>query len=712
MSEDTHDLLDDDSADRTQRLMDRMEGLIRHQEDLLDKVRRGWVSPYCHIPDLFDLDTEAERPYSVPSSFIPEQVGGNVSVKSTRGAYLDHEPLDLVLGSFLPGGYKRRYRFDMWTGNWDDASEPGFASIEPGVSIRRKASLAEVLPDTDHEEYTPYRHPTDAVTVYIPNQFVLQNPSVSDEVDFQNYYWDEQAGLVRNFLPEDADSVDEAAGYLPLASDPTSQFLWFKHLLHVRDRTDELALGDPEDGLFSTLTFSDDAIFLKNYYATLLTLYGEDRTFSEVIRYRHESDDQIAFMGSREESQLLLFNLDRERIGSLLEREVTPGSTLYRDMQFAMLYRRVWDQFFFRDEVLGHAFSVDPFYQALVGVDYMLRTGPEGPDSLFACEPDDIVESLETLLPGPNERLGLLDYDDYQLERYTKICREHSDGLAEILADCADQTEVTEFAEHVLVHSIKHGIATWAVEFSAGGSDFEAWYDINFQQHSDDIQLGIYDSIQGGAGISREVFEDLQTVSKREFIGGVGAQGSCHIGASEDIVIGLLAETDPMALYDAFHAENDEEYQTQVDSAFAALSNDYRYNTLDELRPMVRRRLRSILETPEVSRFYGEVADAYCDVEGELGRTPTTTDVVLAMEERSIFDTRVKRTYDRFANRRSQRRDISELAERIEEVTKQCVRACPDCLKRQSCTHQYRYQTEMLDRRLLTRAFSHLEEEA
>jgi len=78
------------------------------------------------------------------------------------------------------------------------------------------------------------------------------------------------------------------------------------------------------------------------------------------------------------------------------------------------------------------------------------------------------------------------------------------------------------------------------------------------------------------------------------------------------------------------------------------------------------------------------------------------------LEDRTFFDTRVRQTYERFANRQSQRRDLSELAERVEEITKQCVRACPDCLKRQSCTHQYRYQEQMLDRRLLTRAISSL----
>jgi len=104
------------------------------------------------------------------------------------------------------------------------------------------------------------------------------------------------------------------------------------------------------------------------------------------------------------------------------------------------------------------------------------------------------------------------------------------------------------------------------------------------------------------------------------------------------------------------------------------------------------------------------VADEYDAVRDRLKRTPRPVDVVFALEDRTFFDTRVRQTYERFANRRSQRRDISELAERVEEITKQCIHACPDCLKRHSCTHQYRYQEQMLDRRLLTRSIAALEE--
>jgi hypothetical protein len=81
-------------------------------------------------------------------------------------------------------------------------------------------------------------------------------------------------------------------------------------------------------------------------------------------------------------------------------------------------------------------------------------------------------------------------------------------------------------------------------------------------------------------------------------------------------------------------------------------------------------------------------------------------DVVLALEEETFVDSRVRNTYERFANRGSQRRDLSELADRVEEITKQCIRACPDCLERQDSMYAYRYQNQMLDKRLLQESLS------
>jgi len=687
-------------------LLARLNRLIQYQSDLLDQVRHNRFSPYCHIPDLFDLDPEATRPYSVPDTFISEQVGGNVSVVNANGGFLDNEPLDLMLSSFLPGGFKRRWDFDIWTGNFEPSSVAGFADIEPGLRMRTSEPLDAILPQADQEQYTPYQHTTDDIRVYIPHQFIVWNPSVGEESEITHYYWDEQNQFIHNRNPEEIPDAELRT----LKGDPTSQFLWFKHLLSRGENRVNHNLADITGGLFQRASFSDDATFLKSYYATLLTLYGEDQTFSEVIRYRHESDDVTAFVGSREDSQVVLFKLDPNTIDTILNKTFEQDTVLYRDLQFALFYRRLWDRLFFQEDALGHAFSVTPFYTALIAVDYMLATGSSTPDSIFDADISTLQEHLPSLLPDAESRLGLLDYDQGQIAEYVQLLGDYRETIGPILNECASRDAVHTFAEHVLVHSLKHALASWAAEYSAGGSDFEAWYDVNFQDSgSDTIELGIYDSIQGGAGVSKEVFDDMSTLSDDTLLSGVAGQGCCHISATEDAVISLLNAQSAEFIVDLVQSIATGRQREDLKAAYQELGTDYRHTEYEDIQPLLHRQLQTLAETQELARFYIAVAEEYVRVRQQLQRTPRAADVIFALEDRTFFDSRVRQTYERFANRRSQRRDLSELAERVEEITKQCIHACPDCLKRQSCTHQYRYQEQMLDRRLLTRSLAHLE---
>lgn len=666
--------------------------------------------PYCHIPDLFDLDPEATRPYSVPSSFIPEQVGGNVSVTNADGGFLAHEPLDLMLSSYLPGGYKRRWEFDIWTGNFESSTRPGFADIEDGLRVRTSEPLDTVLPESERERYTPYRYDTDDVEIYIPNEFIVWSPSVDESGSVAHYYWDDLNGVVRNRKP---DEVPEES-LRKLKSDPTSQFLWFKHLLDEGNSRRSMSLDELSNGLLRSATFSDDATFLKAYYATLLTLYGADTTFSEVVRYRHESDDETAFVASREKSQVVLFESDRDTLNEHVERILDPETPLYRDLQFSHLYRLLWDRLFFQEEALDHAFSVDPFFDSLVALDYSLAASTDEVDTIFNADLETIQRVLPSLHPDDESRLALLDYDQKQLDDYGAIIEDYWDTIDMIFEECLDEQRISEFAEHVFVHSLKHGLATWAAEYSAGGNEFEAWYDINFQERgADRIRIGIYDSIQGGAGVSKEIFEDIEEIDSQTLLQGLGGQGCCHISATEEVVNQILQHNSGERVFDLAQATTGSasKQNAELTAAFDQLGSDYRALDYEDVQPLVRRQLESVTETPELARFFVTVADEYASVREKLNRTPRPVDVVFGLEDRTFFDTRVRQTYERFANRRSQRRDISELAERVEEITKQCIHACPDCLKRQSCTHQYRYQEEMLDRRLLTRTIDSIEED-
>jgi hypothetical protein len=368
---------------------------------------------------------------------------------------------------------------------------------------------------------------------------------------------------------------------------------------------------------------------------------------------------------------------------------------------------------FFQEEALGHAFSVRPFFRLFLALDYTFATTTDGPDTVFEARAATISDQLDSLVPDEGRRLGLLDYDGADMVRFGGVIDEHESTLETLLDECASSAGIREFAEHVLVHSLKHGLASWAAEFSAGGSDFEAWYDVNFQGNaSETVSLGIYDSIQGGAGVSREVFEDINALNGRTLLAGIAGQACCHIAATEATTVEILREISSEYFFDLVQSASASRDGPipEFETAYERLGSDYRHIAYEEIQPLLHRRLRGLGETQEMARFYGTVAEEYVATRDRLNRTPRPVDVVFALEDRTFFDSRLQRTYRRFANRRSQRRDLSELAERVEEITRQCIHACPDCLKRRSCTHQYRYQEEMLDRRLLARAVAPLEE--
>jgi hypothetical protein len=238
---------------------------------------------------------------------------------------------------------------------------------------------------------------------------------------------------------------------------------------------------------------------------------------------------------------------------------------------------------------------------------------------------------------------------------------------------------------------------------------------------------GIYDSIQGGAGIATEVNDHLQTIEGHELDSGVAKQGACHTAAADRTVLELLSDHGGDVLYDLFkerrqrsrtartegdtdaESESESEFRSRLANARDSVLGDYAdaYNQ-DDLLSQSEGRIRSLFETRDTARFYAYLASQYEELETRLERTPRSVDLLMYLDRDIIRDPRVRETYQRFAEG-TQRRDLSELGERLEELTVQCVTACPDCLETegQNCVHGMKYQSQMLNRRLLAEVCSY-----
>jgi hypothetical protein len=708
--------LDDDDR------LGRLEGIQQHLEEL-----EGMEHPFLHLPNLFSADPAAEPPYTVSSSFIPEEIGGNIRVIHHDTERDEYEPLDTenrnqMLGSYLPGGYKRRWKdFNIiWQGRWEVVRDtPGRADVAPMFAFGETYSLAELL-ETETEDYTSLRLPTEDVNVYIPRVMYVERLPY-DTV----YRWHKD---LENIF---ADS-DPMGRTLELGrSDPTTNYFWFRHYLTEPDaeRTDL-----PESSLVEGYRFEPETEFLRCYYASLLTMYekGDNDTLSETITYEHGGDDMRAFVGAREESQLLLFDVNRARARSQAARVFSERPDIERDVRFSLLHREIWDRLFFEEGVLNHVFQVDPFVKHLIAADYWCReTGTYDAESVFELSVEDLESIVETLLApeadGGRGRLTLMGYDDARSSSVLATIREHGKEIETILERCRKREPLLDFAEEVLVHSIEHALSTWATDETPAGGSFELWYDVNFQQRDDDIApVGIYDSIQGGAGIATEVHDHLQSTNSLELDEGLAAQGTCHTAAADEAVLTLLDGADGDVLYDLYNDENQQAFEDPDDgrtesgqkgTGFQHRLREARdqvlgdhadaYN-LEDLTSHTENRIRTLFETRETARFYAYIASQYDDIADDLQRTPRSVDLLLHLDRELIRDPRIRNTYRRFAEGTNQR-DLSELGERLEELTVQCITACPDCLETEgpNCVHGIKYQLKMLNRRLLTEVCSY-----
>jgi len=196
------------------------------------------------LAGLYGSDPVATSPYIVPSTFIPEEIGGNVTVVDEDEERLATENLNQMLSNFLPGGYKQRWgNFDLWRGAWNHETEVGHADIDPMFEWKESFPLTDLLGDISKIKYTELQFDPEEVQVYVPLTIKV---SKEDKHDTQ-YVWIPDKGIVWTGSPPMTTE--------PLSSDPTTNYLWFKHVLEAVDGESE-PIGD--DGIVEVLTFVDE----------------------------------------------------------------------------------------------------------------------------------------------------------------------------------------------------------------------------------------------------------------------------------------------------------------------------------------------------------------------------------------------------------------------------------------------------------------------
>jgi hypothetical protein len=671
----------------------RLQGIRGHLEDFESEDYT-----YLDLPGLYDADPTAQSPYVVAGSFIPEEIGGSVNVvdaDATTDGTLGRENLNQMLSSFLPGGYKQRWGdFDLWRGNWHHETKPNHADVGPMFEWRESYPLTELLGPVSEVPYTELQFDPESVRVYVP---LTIRVTMEDKRDTE-YVWIPSRGIVW--------TGDPPMPSEPLSSDPTTNYLWFKH---PRDEFDGDNIPVSEGDVVEGFSFADEHEFVRCYYASLLTLYpkGSTRTPSGIVRYRCEDDDTTAFVASRERSQLLTFDLDRATLQARIESALESNPRLERDLRFAFLRSQIWSELFFEKRALESVFAVGPLVEHLLGIDYWRRVVDDAPMGVFGLPGTGVVDEVRRLLPDDTGRhLRLLGHEGRTASTALETVEDHHDVVARLLAQCRNRELLTTFAERLLVHSAEHALSTWSNNLTGSGTSFELWYDVTFQEDDAEVaRIAVYDPIQGGAGIAKEVYERLRDDPDPAIERGLAAQGRCHSATADRATVELLGEHPSGSLYDVYHDAHDE-FVSLAESTLEDLVDDFGPFSKEDLLSHVDQRTRTLFETRELAAFFSYVAGEHAEVEDTVERVPRVVDLALHLDRHVFTDPQIKATYDRFADD-SGRRDIAELGERLGDLTIQCVTACPDCLKTDGgmCLHGTGRQEAMLNRRLLTAVF-------
>lgn len=672
----------------------RIQGIRSHIEAI-----ESFGNPYLKLPNIYGLDPVGKSPYIVPNSFVPEEIGGNVAVTDADDESeetLANENLNQMLGSFLPGGYKQRWgNFDLWRGAWHHESKTGHADISPMFEWKESFPLTELLGDVSEVAYTELPFDPEEVRVYVPLSVRVTKENKKDI----EYVWIPEKGIVWTGNPPMKTE--------PLSSDPTTNYLWFKHAFPQAEHEEELTHESSD--IVDKISFDAEREFVRCYYASLLTLYEKNstQTKSGIIRYRCEDDDTTAFVGSKELSQLLTIDLNRDELKNRLETVLDSDGKLRRDLQFAFLRSLIWDRLFFETRELEHKFAVEPLVEHLLGIDYWKRVVDDDPYGVFGLSGSKLVKEVEGLLPKDSDRhLRLLGHEKREVSTVFNTIENNPGPMAELLAKCRNDRLLTEFCEDILVHSTEHALSTWSNNLTGSGTSFELWYDVNFQQdESETAQIAVYDPIQGGAGIAKEVYERIKEDPNPEIDAGLASQGRCHSATADRATVNLLASYPDGSLYDIYQ-NNRDQFISLVEQSVEEQVDYTKAYSMSDLVAHVDQRVRSLFETRELATFYSYVAGEFSTVEEQVGRIPRVVDLALHLDRHIFTDPQIKATYEQFADD-SGRRDIAELGERLAELTVHCIMACPDCLKTEAglCLHGTGQQETRLNRRLLTAVF-------
>jgi hypothetical protein len=610
-----------------------------------------WKKTFLHPPNYFNrlpIDEKGlprDSSWIIPESFIPSPIGGTIVVEGT-GANVT-EPKLQTLASFLPGGFKHRWGFNLWYGEW--LSVPNHYHCADISHLARDAEDLGTLQDLLIGRPMP-----STLSSFNPQVTHLVNPrTIKVHTGQENFSLTNDRTRVKN--------VNDGPGGVRLSREPSSVVQTYDLIVEQSENLIPISLNDKSLGI-ERIQFGENDL-LRLFYSNLVNCYpsaignANQPSLSINLKFydREKSVHTIPTVKLHTQGILLEGSLSQSAIQQKIEQSKIART--YEDHFWRLVYRLLWREAFLNHNLLGFninfSFDCIKILKILRFLDFQTRLA-----KIPLLESISNVE-IASIFDKSRNVCAELRFDLFEgVNIIASIPTCWSELRDKILTRARSELQM-EIAES-FVQSLSMAICRDIADKTNTNLDLikvsvEA-YQLDNENHYT-FRACVYDNIEGGNGTTSSYIDRInRSISLEEIC---AEQKQCDTNCDELAILALL---------------QDQSLNADMLYSLVGKSGELKNYGLSEKAIF---KVSRLISSPSITAFYQGVAENYKVLNSLLQREPGEEELAYYLMERPIADPRGNQLFEQFIIHSG---GISELIPRIAEIMPLCHGSCPDCL--------------------------------
>jgi len=640
------------------RLQDRIDqgnfDLIDRRTLVVIQAAERWTESYLHPPYYYnrlpiDNNGNSRDPsWVIPESFIPLPIGGTITVEETGANIItETEPKLQTLASFLPGGYKHRWEFKLWYGEW--LHVPDQDNCADISNLARDAEDLGTLQDSLVGRPTP-----PVLSSFIPQSTQLVNPrTIQVQEGQENFYLTRDRTRVKN--------VNDVQGGVRLSREPSSIAQTYDLIVEQSKNSDPISHNGNSFGV-KRIQFGENDL-LRLFYSNLVNCYPSDvgnapqSSLSINLKFydREKRKHSIPTVKLHTQGISLEGSLSEDDIQQKVDQCKTVGT--YEEHYWRLAYRLLWREAFLNHNLSD--FNIDFSYDCikilriLRFLDFQTRLVQKLSLEFIS---DAEIESIFKKSLKICDKLHFDLFDGANIISSIPTCWSELRDKILIRTRAELQMEIAESFAQTMAMAICRDIAEKTnTNLDLIETSVEV-YQLDNEDHYT-FRACVYDNIEGGNGTTSSYVNHIKKSISLETI--CAKQKRCDTNRDEMAILKLLRNQ-----------------SLNADTLYSMVNTSGGLEKFD-LSEQARFKVNRLISSPSITAFYQGVAENYEALKDLLQREPGEEELACYLTERPIADPRGNQLYEQFI---TQSGGISELIPRIAEIMPLCHGSCPDCL--------------------------------